>query len=63
MLYLSKNSKFKLKYGHGNHIHSFENTYCVYDCFSSKYLAVKVVTLFVIQSMHIYVWKVILECL
>ena len=63
MFYLSKNSMFKLKYGHGNHINSFENIHCVYDYFSSKYPAVKAVTLFMVQSMHICVWKVILECL
>ena len=45
---------FKLEYGHGNLIHSFEDIYCAYDCFGSKYLAIKAITLFMVQSMHIY---------
>jgi len=54
---------FKLKYSHGNHIYNFENIYCAHDYFGSKYPAIKAVTLFIVQSMHVYVWKVILECL
>ena len=58
MLYLSKNSMFKLKCSHGNHIHNFENIYCAHDYFGSKYPVVRVVTLFIVQSMHVHVWKV-----
>ena len=48
MLYLSKNSIFRLKYSHGNHVHNFENTYCVHDYFGSRSPVVRAVTLFTV---------------
>ena len=57
MLHLSKNSMFKLKYSHENHIYSFENICCAYDHFGSKHPTVEAVTSFIVQNMHDYVKK------
>ena len=48
MLHLSKNSMFKLKYSHENHIYSFENICCAYDHFGSKHPTVEAVTSFIV---------------